>query len=635
MTRTRIEKKDLNKEDQAEQAADDAADENTLSRDKKKFTKYIRAYGANNIGHCFSRVMQFEEWMRALSKEEADSMTVDNYSIYDFLLGDDRIGKVKQQKFVHYPLPIHFVVKHYNQGKIESHKWFFKGFCHAMQPTFAQIIDCGSIPLWNSISYIIMHMETFSNVGGACGEIECLLNEKKEDGTAVDFVESVLLRAQYVEYKVSHYMDKATESLFGFVSVLPGAFSTFRWECIDGAPLEAFLKGCKDEFADVEEIMPCFTANKYLAEDRIMCLEIIAKKDCNYIINYIPGAKCLTDPPLSLSGLVKQRRRWFNGSMFATFHVMGSMYRIWGRNCISFIRNVFYMLLYAYMIILLALSFVIVGLFYSAFSIFLRAVLSSSNCLSVTNEANVLENVYLVFLFICLMLSTTVDVNWAETGFRICSLFMGAFTILMVVSSIFYALSQTLNSLAVLFILAFLASYLVPLMLNLHHLKAADFLKGVVYSIYLSPTYVNIFTIFAISNIHDVSWGSRPATNNAKVQVAAARKDEMYRNYRANFLIFWISVNIVVGGVVTYLSRNGQTYVLLAIGGFLVSVILVKLLCSCIHIVVTWYHRIMVSIKKDLIKSKRENNLHAAARKQREGRYSIVKVYIRFRICQI
>jgi chitin synthase len=143
-----------------------------------------------------------------------------------------------------------------NQGKIESHKWFFKGFCRQMDPIYAQIIDCGSIPLWNSISQIIMHMETFKDVGGACGEIECILAEKKEDGKeAVSFVESVLLRAQYVEYKVSHYMDKATESLFGFVSVLPGAFSTFRWECINGAPLHEFLKGCKDEFQDVTSIM--------------------------------------------------------------------------------------------------------------------------------------------------------------------------------------------------------------------------------------------------------------------------------------------------------------------------------------------------------------------------------------------
>jgi len=58
-------------------------------------------------------------------------------------------------------------MKHRNQGKIESHKWFFKGFCEYMNPEFTQIIDCGSIPLWNSISYIIMHMESFPDVGGA------------------------------------------------------------------------------------------------------------------------------------------------------------------------------------------------------------------------------------------------------------------------------------------------------------------------------------------------------------------------------------------------------------------------------------------------------------------------------------
>jgi len=113
-------------------------------------------------------------------------------------------------------------------------------------------------------------METMPQVGGACGEIECILGEKKDDGAGISFIESVLLRAQYVEYKLSHYLDKATETFFGFVSVLPGAFSTFRWECIDGRPLDEFLKGAKDEFGDLTKIMKCRDANKYLAEDRIM-----------------------------------------------------------------------------------------------------------------------------------------------------------------------------------------------------------------------------------------------------------------------------------------------------------------------------------------------------------------------------
>ena len=208
-----------------------------------------------------------------------------------------------------------------------------------MEPTYAQIIDIGSIPLWKSISTIIWHMETIPEVGGACGEIEVMLLDKKEDGSAISFIESILLRGQYVEYKLSHYMDKAAESLFGFVSVLPGAFSTFRWECIKGQPLNEFLKGSKDEFSDISKIMSWGSANKYLAEDRIMWLEIITKEGENYVLHYVPGAKCLTDPPLSLTGLLKQRRRWFNGSLFASFHVLLNMWWIWKRGKWSFWRN--------------------------------------------------------------------------------------------------------------------------------------------------------------------------------------------------------------------------------------------------------------------------------------------------------
>ena len=47
-----------------------------------------------------------------------------------------------------------------------------------INPEFVQIIDAGSIPMPNSISRIIMHMETFKYVGGAWGEIEVIIPEK-------------------------------------------------------------------------------------------------------------------------------------------------------------------------------------------------------------------------------------------------------------------------------------------------------------------------------------------------------------------------------------------------------------------------------------------------------------------------
>mmetsp|Transcript_14062 Transcript_14062/g.16295 ORF Transcript_14062/g.16295 Transcript_14062/m.16295 type:complete len:165 (+) Transcript_14062:753-1247(+) len=162
---------------------------------------------------------------------------------------------------------IHFCVKHYNNMKIESHMFFFRGFCQMMNPTFCQIIDCGSIVLQNSVSKIVMYMETYKNVGGACGHIEALIPDKI-DGKDLGFFESVVGLFQYLEYKIGNYLDKSMEAVFGYISVLPGAYSTFRWEALKGDPIKAFLKGSRG--SEEEKNFSCFEANQYLAEDRIM-----------------------------------------------------------------------------------------------------------------------------------------------------------------------------------------------------------------------------------------------------------------------------------------------------------------------------------------------------------------------------
>ena len=246
---------------------------------------------------------------------------------------------------------------------------------------------------------MMFYMEAFKKVGGASGEIEVMLNDRNEDGTPISFFQSIILRSQYVEYKLSHYVDKAAESLFGFVSVLPGAFSAFRWEAIKETPLEEFLKGQKLTDSKLDSYASCKEANMYLAEDRIMCLEIIVKKDERYILNYIPGCKALTDAPSTLRQLIKQRRRWINGSVFASYHVFWNMCRVTqrkGRCC----RKLGFFILYIYMLINMLISFVIVGLYYSAFSIFVRSAFDYSKCQDPKKPANFLENLYLIFVCI-------------------------------------------------------------------------------------------------------------------------------------------------------------------------------------------------------------------------------------------
>ena len=393
------------------------------------------------------------------------------------------------------------------------------------------------------------------------------------------------------------------ESFFGFVSVLPGAFSTFRWKCIKGRPLKEFLKGAKDEFGMMNKLQSCYDANKHLAEDRIMPLEILASEH-NWKISYVPGAKCLTDAPLSLLGLLKQRRRWFNGSLFATLHVMSNPAKVacnkcWGK---SFWRNTFFLILYTYMIFITILSFVLVGVFYATYSIFLRAVLPSDDDPNIFRVANVLENVYLVFLFLLVILSTSIRLEWAMAAFWVSSLILGVFSIVLVVWGILYAIREDFDFIRIVGFCSYILLIVLPIILNLKHIRICQFLTGSFYIICLAPTYINIISIYAISNIHNITWGSRPDTKDRKTQSKfeqVERKLEIeYKNFRSNFLAFWLIVNICVGNSVTWISRGGFESLIFILAVLLLCILMFKIVFSSLYMFIDWYRSCRISKKK-------------------------------------
>ncbi len=189
-----------------------------------------------------------------------------------------------------------------NGGKLNSHMWGMLGVARLLNPKYVMTIDVGTVPVPSNFMALMTRMEDCPDIGGAAGEIVPAMYNRC-NGTAA---------AQDFEYWSSSFLDKATEAFFGYISVLPGALSVYRWSAMSGPPLSAYFKLEAMRAADISP----FYANLYLAEDRILAFSILAKKDKAWYLDFVPEALAYTDVPEELDALVKQRRRWTNGALF-------------------------------------------------------------------------------------------------------------------------------------------------------------------------------------------------------------------------------------------------------------------------------------------------------------------------------
>lgn len=194
------------------------------------------------------------------------------------------------------PVQMIFCLKEKNAKKLNSHRWFFNAFGRALTPNICILLDVGTKPGGNSLYHLWKAFDTDSNVAGACGEIKAM---KGKYGTGLF---NPLVASQNFEYKMSNILDKPLESVFGYITVLPGALSAYRYHALQNdhtghGPLSQYFKGetLHGQNADV------FTANMYLAEDRILCWELVAKRDERWILKYVKSCVGETDVPGKIS----------------------------------------------------------------------------------------------------------------------------------------------------------------------------------------------------------------------------------------------------------------------------------------------------------------------------------------------
>ena len=109
-------------------------------------------------------------------------------------------------------------------------------------------------------------------------------------------------------------------------------------------------------------------------------------------------------------------------------------------------------------------------------------------------------------------------------------------------------------------VIAIILTYLIPGVFHWRSIKILWFFFGVIFLIFLSPTYVIIFGIFAAANIHDVSWGSWPTTGNTQLSKLEATKKENYENNWANYFFVWALINVAVGWGLSFIFRNNSKF---------------------------------------------------------------------------
>ena len=100
---------------------------------------------------------------------------------------------------------------------------------------------------------------------------------------------------------MSNILDKPLESVFGYITVLPGAFSAYRWHALQNdtkgnGPLKEYFKGETLESAPDADLL---TKNMYLAEDRVLCWELVSKRQSKWIL------QCVTFSPSSVASRTK------------------------------------------------------------------------------------------------------------------------------------------------------------------------------------------------------------------------------------------------------------------------------------------------------------------------------------------
>ncbi|PMD25345.1 glycosyltransferase family 2 protein [Hyaloscypha hepaticicola] len=510
------------------------------------------------------------------------------------------------------PVQILFCLKEKNQKKINSHRWFFQAFGRVLDPNICVLIDAGTKPGKDSIYHLWKAFDLEPMCAGACGEIKAML------GPGGKNLINPLVATQNFEYKMSNILDKPLESAFGFISVLPGAFSAYRFVALQNdkagnGPLEKYFAGEKMHGANAG----IFTANMYLAEDRILCFELVSKRNCAWILQYVKSATGETDVPDTMAELILQRRRWLNGSFFAAVYALAHFYQLF-RSDHSFLRKLMFLLEFTYTTISMIFAWFAIGNFFLVFHILTTSLGDSTLLGTVGNILGVVfEWMYLFTLLTCFILALGNRPQGSNKAYMSMVFFWAFIMIYLMFASVFITVKSIQKEVALekadghfsiddilknqifyTLIISLASTYLLWFIVSFLFFDPWHMFTSFIQYLLMTPTYINILNVYAFCNTHDITWGTKgddkaeklpsatlkpggkvdvnipsddgdlnaqyeaemrkivsKAPPEKRTHTASEIQEDYYKSFRSRVVIFWLVCNF--GLVAVVLSTAG------------------------------------------------------------------------------
>ncbi|KAK4056773.1 hypothetical protein OIO90_002325 [Microbotryomycetes sp. JL221] len=467
------------------------------------------------------------------------------------------------------PVQMIFCLKQKNAKKINSHRWLFNAIGRHLQPDVVCLLDAGTKPGKRSIYYLWEAFYHDKHLGGAAGEIHAML------GKGGRKLLNPLVAAQNFEYKMSNVLDKPTESAFGYVAVLPGAFSAYRFAAIQGRPLTQYFHGDGTLAARLGAKgvngMTIWTKNMFLAEDRILCFELVAKANERWVLGYVKPAKGETDVPETAAELISQRRRWLNGSFAAGVYSLAHFGRLYRSNH-SILRLWFLHVQAVYNTINLIMSWFQLANYFLTFSIIITLVadsLRSPNDIAGADDVTkrcwsgsflqddtgdsfdwlglvnwIVQVVYLAFLGLQIILALgnrpKAERGFYTLSFSVYALFSAYLITMTVILTIkaFCPISTLLNEASGSSVSVFLGSTYGPIFAGIAGTFGVYIISSLLYLdpwhlltsmpafLLIAPSFTNILNVYAFCNLHDVSWGTKGSDKVDALPSATIKKDD-------------------------------------------------------------------------------------------------------------